>query len=320
LKKRIFQILQHAGPPVSGEYLSRQLGISRVAVWKHIRGMQAAGYDIQSSPKGYQMTSFSDTPHSWVFGDRSHQVHHFHELPSTMEKAVSLARAGCENFNVVVADRQTRGRGRLQRSWQSDQGGLYFTMVLRPRMAPWAAPLLNLAASLDLAETLTTLYAIDAKVKWPNDVLADDQKIAGILSQMATEADCIHYLCLGIGVNVNNHPSDVSQPAVSVTRLTGKSGSRAKILDGFMDRFERRISEDRLSDVVQEWKLHTLTLGRRVVIQTTRETIEGIAVDLDAMGGLVLSLPDGRKRTVVHGDCFHGAVIGKNGRAMSATN
>lgn len=308
MKTHILQILQQSNPPVSGEHLSRQLGISRVAVWKHIRGMQAAGYDIQSTPKGYRLAARSDKPLPWVFGERSSKVHHYSELPSTMEKAVVLAQGGCDNFSVVVADRQTKGRGRLQRRWQSDPGGLYFTMVLKPRLDPWAAPLLNLAAALDLAGTLAEHYGIDAKVKWPNDVLVDGKKIAGILSQMAAEADCIHYVCLGIGVNVNNHPPNISPPAVSVSQLTGRPGSRAEILAGFWDRFERRINEDRLSGVVQEWKTRTVTLGHHVVIKTIQETIEGTAVDLDPKGGLVLSLPDGKQKTIVHGDCFHDTV------------
>jgi BirA family biotin operon repressor/biotin-[acetyl-CoA-carboxylase] ligase len=178
-------------------------------------------------------------------------------------------------------------------------------MVLKPRLDPLAAPLLNLAAALDLAGTLADLYSIDAKVKWPNDVLVDGKKIAGILSQMAAEADCIHYVCLGIGVNVNNHPPDISPPAVSVTQLNGKPGSRAEILAGFWDRLERRIKQGRLSEVVQEWKTCTETLGRHVIIQTRQETIEGKAVDMDSRGGLILTLPDGRQKTIVHGDCFH---------------
>lgn len=311
MKTHILQILQHSGPPVSGEHLSRQLGISRVAVWKHIRGMQAAGYDIEATPKGYRLAASSDTPLPWVFGERSNKVHHYKELSSTMEKAVELAQGGCDDFSVIVADCQTKGRGRLQRSWQSDTGGLYFTMVLKPRLDPWAAPLLNLAAALDLAATLAYLYSIDAKVKWPNDVLVNGKKIAGILSQMAAEADCIHYVCLGIGVNVNNHPPDILPPAVSVAQLNGKPGSRVEILAGFWDRFEQRIKQGRLSEVAQEWKTRTETLGRHVVIQTIQETIEGEAVDLDPSGGLILSLPDGKQKTIVHGDCFHDTVTEK---------
>lgn len=310
MKTRILQILQQSDQPVSGEHFSRQLGISRVAVWKHIHGMQAAGYKIQSTPKGYRLLAASDAPLPWVFGERSHKVHHFAELPSTMDKATELARQGCENFSIVVTDHQTRGRGRLQRSWQSEQGGLYFTMVLRPRLDPGTAPLVNLAAAVDLAGALMTLYPIEAKVKWPNDVLVGEGKIAGILSQMAAEADCVHFICLGIGVNVNNRPPEISPPAVSVAQLTGAPGSRAQILSNFYDRFEQRMRLDRLHEVIPEWKKNTLTLGRHVVIQTIRETVEGTAVDLDSRGGLMVEMAGGERRTVLHGDCFHGAVPG----------
>ena len=268
--------------------------------------MQTAGCIIQSGPKGYRLLGLSDSPLPWMFGDRFLRVHHFTEISSTMDKAMELARAGCDNYTVVVADRQTRGRGRLQRRWQSDAGGLYFSMVIRPCLAPQHGPLINLAAALDLADTLNALYLLGAKVKWPNDVLVHEYKIAGILSQMSAEADRILYISLGIGLNVNNRPPEISPEAVSVSQLIGKPASRAEILADFWDRFERRIESGGLSQVVHSWKKNSVTLGRPVVIQTMNETIEGIAEDLDLQGGLILRLPDGRHHTVVYGDCIHG--------------
>ena len=114
--------------------------------------------DIQSGPKGYRLVSLADTPLPWIFGGRSARVHHYPELRSTMDKAQELARSGCPDFSVVVTDLQTLGRGRLQRNWQSQSGGLYFTMILRPRLAPSEGPLINLAAALDMAATLRDTY------------------------------------------------------------------------------------------------------------------------------------------------------------------
>jgi BirA family biotin operon repressor/biotin-[acetyl-CoA-carboxylase] ligase len=307
MKDRILGILQQAKQPVSGEAISAQLGVSRVAIWKHIKKMQVAGCQIDCGPKGYRLISSPDAPVPWVFPGRSNRVHHFDSLPSTMDKAMELAKAGCDNFSVVVADHQSQGRGRLSRNWQSDAGGLYFTMVLKPRLDPWVAPVVNLAASLDLAGALNDLYALEARVKWPNDVLVGNGKIAGILSQMEAESDCIHFICLGIGVNVNNHPPEISPPAVSVAQLTGRDGSRAAVLSAFWDKFEKRIQGGHLRGVVDEWKAHTVTLGRQVTIQTMNETYQGQAVDLDSQGGLVLILPNGKQRTVLYGDCFHQA-------------
>ena len=305
IKAHIFQLLQQSTSPVSGEYLSGQLGISRVAVWKHIQHMVAAGCVIHSGPKGYRLSAQPDIMAPWIFGRRADRVHHFPQLPSTMEPAAKLAVEGCAPFSVVVADIQIRGRGRLDHQWASEPGGLYFTMVLRPDLEPRLAPLVNLAAAVDLVKTLVQLYDLKAQVKWPNDVLVDEGKIAGILGQMAIEADRVQYICLGMGINVNNNPRHIAQPVTSVARLTGKPASRSAILTRFWDIFEQRLQSEGCDRVVAQWRRRAATLGRQVVINTPTETIRGTARDLDEEGGLVLALPDGELRTVNYGDCRH---------------
>ncbi len=290
---------------VSGERLSQALGVSRVAVWKHIRQMQELGYKIEAGSKGYRLRSAPDTPFPWVFGQHADQVHYYPEISSTMDVAMDLARQGCPAFTIVVADRQTKGRGRLQRTWQSMLGGLYFTMVLRPRMPLVLAPLINLAAAVDLAIILEALYGIQARLKWPNDVLVEDRKLAGILSQMAAETDRIDYVNLGIGVNVHNDTRQVQPPAVSVCQLTDRPVSRADILAHFWERFEQRLRAGRWTDVVPQWKAQAATLGRLVKVQTLYDVFEGRAVDVEENGGLILEKEDGRHLTVVYGDCFH---------------
>lgn len=303
MKARILDHLNPSSEPISGERLSRSLGVSRVAIWKHIRQLQELGYDIEATAKGYRLISGPDTPFAWAFRpDRQARVHHFAEVVSTMDTAMELGRNGCPAFSVVVAEQQTQGRGRLQRPWQSARGGLYFTMVLRPAIALSDAPLINLAAALDMAATLNDLYDIQAQLKWPNDLLVQDRKLAGILSQMSAEPDRIEFINLGIGLNVHNN---TQPPAVSVAALTGKTVSRVRILEGFWDRLEQRLQNADLSAVVAQWKVKTITLGRQVKVQTLNEQFEGRAVDVQDNGGLVLETADGRRMTVVYGDCFH---------------
>lgn len=290
---------------VSGERLSQVLGVSRVAVWKHIRQLQELGYEIEATSRGYRLRSTPDAPFPWVFGQRADQVHYYPEISSTMDVAMDLARQGCPAFTVVVADRQAKGRGRLQREWHSTLGGLYFTMVLRPRMPLALAPLINLAAAVDLAIILEALYGIQARLKWPNDVLVDGRKVAGILSQMAAETDRIDYVNLGIGLNVHNDTRQVQPPAVSVRQLVDRPVSRADILARFWERFEQRLATGQWSDVVPQWKTKAATLGRLVKVQTLYDMFEGLAVDVEENGGLVLEQDDGRRVTVVYGDCFH---------------
>jgi BirA family transcriptional regulator, biotin operon repressor / biotin---[acetyl-CoA-carboxylase] ligase len=307
MKREILALLQKKDEAFSGQMLSRQLGISRVAVWKHIHQMQAAGVQIESTARGYRLISVPDTPWPWLLGPRGERVHFCPELPSTMTKAMEMARRGCPAFTVVVAERQNQGRGRLDRSWQSEPGGLYFTIVLRPEIELVSIARVHLAAALDVAITLKQCFDIEAGVKWPNDVLVGERKITGILSQMEAEPDRIAFINVGIGINVNN-PTHLDTTAVSIQQLIGRPASRILLLCAFLDRFEERITSGLTTGVISEWKQISVTLGKNVSIQTTRETIYGRAVDLDPNGALIVEVPEGGLRSVVHGDCFHQTV------------
>ncbi len=306
MRNKIVGMLKDSSGPVSGEQMSRLLNISRVAVWKHINHLKKSGFEIESTPKGYRLVSAPDIPFPWMFAGRSAKIHYFPEVDSTMDQAMVLARAGCPPFTVVIADRQIKGRGRLQRKWQSQAGGLYFTIVLRPALIPTVCPVINLAAALDLVETLAQCCQVRAQVKWPNDVLVDGRKIAGILSQMEAESDHVAFINIGIGLNLNNQPNDTDIPAVSVAQLTGGHADRVRILNNFLDRFENRMNAFSQPDIIEGWKQRSVTLGRRVRVVTIRESLEGLAIDLDEDGGLILEQADGSRRTVFYGDCFHG--------------
>jgi BirA family biotin operon repressor/biotin-[acetyl-CoA-carboxylase] ligase len=306
MKSRIYSLMVDAEQPLSGAQLSRSLGVSRVAIWKHIQQMKAAGCDIEATVKGYRLTRKPDRPFAWVFGRRAGRVHYLEEVGSTMNEAMVLAGQGCVPFTVVVSDRQSAGRGRLQREWCSDAGGLYFTIVLRPEVEPSRAPLINLAAAVDLAKVMIDIYGIEARVKWPNDILVQGHKIAGILSQMGAEADRVDFVNVGIGVNVNNRIDAVTPPAASISRLIGRAASRAELLEYFLNRFETRVESARWADVIPQWRQLSATFGRRVTIQTGAERVVGTAVDVEANGGLIVETAPGVRRTVLYGDCFHG--------------
>jgi len=298
-------ILRDTGQPLSGEEIGRQLQVSRVAVWKHIDQLKKRGVEIESTARGYRLLTTPDTPFPWLFGARAPLIHYHPELDSTMNRAKELARAGCSPYTVVIADRQTEGRGRMQRVWQSEEGGLYFSMVLRPSLPPKEGPLVNFAVALDLVSALERCCGIAAQVKWPNDVLVGERKIAGILSQMEFEAEQISFINIGVGLNLNNRPEVTDKPAVSALQLTGRRVNRAEVLSWFLDRFEQRMATFSRPAVIADWKARTVTLGRRVTIATVRDTYEGLAVDVDEDGGLILEMADGVRRTVFYGDCFH---------------
>jgi BirA family biotin operon repressor/biotin-[acetyl-CoA-carboxylase] ligase len=305
MKAQILKLLRSQNTIVSGEELRTALGISRVSVWKHIHKLQDLGYDITSTPNGYRLIHSPDIPFPWEFADRGFNILYYPELPSTMDTAKDLARKNCPDFTVVVAGRQTRGRGRLKRQWLSDDGGLYFTMVLRPDIPVLLSSRVNFLASLTLACVLRELFQIDAAVKWPNDILVDDRKISGMLSELEAETDRVLFINIGMGINVNNDPSVVEPGASSLKKITGGEISKKMLLARFLAEFEKRLKRAEFENVISEWKKYTVTLNRQVKIVTHKAVSEGLAVDVEQDGALVLELADGTRKKIVYGDCFH---------------
>lgn len=305
MKGRILNILRTQTEVVSGETLSAHLGISRVSVWKHIKKLLEIGYDIESTSKGYLFISAPDALYPWEFGDKEPNIHYFDEVDSTMDIARDLARNQCPHFTVVIAGRQKKGRGRLERTWLSSQGGLYFTVVVRPEIPPVLSSRINFAASMILAKTLRSLFKIRAMVKWPNDILVEDGKISGLLSEMEAEMDRVNFINIGLGINVNNDPTPQEPMATSLKKILGREVSRKDLLKAFLDDFEHALNDLDLETVVSDWKRYTETLNRHVRIVTTREVWEGLAVDVDDNGALILQLTDGSTKKIIYGDCFH---------------
>ena len=305
MKAQILKLLRLQNTIVSGEELSTALGISRVSVWKHIHKLQELGYQIMSTPNGYRLIDSPDIPFPWEFADRDYNLLYYPEVSSTMDTAKELARKDCPNFTVVVAGRQTRGRGRLKRQWLSDDGGLYFTLVVRPDIPVLLSSRVNFLASLTLARVLRELFQIDAAVKWPNDILVDGHKISGMLSELEAETDRVLFISIGMGINVNNDPSGVEPGASSLKKITGREISKKMLLARFLAEFEERIKRADFENVISEWKRYTVTLNRRVKIVTHKEVSEGLAVDVEQDGALILELADGTRKKIVYGDCFH---------------
>jgi BirA family biotin operon repressor/biotin-[acetyl-CoA-carboxylase] ligase len=305
MKDRIFKILKQNKGIVSGQSLSEQLGISRVAVWKHIQKLQELGYDILATANGYRLENCPDVPYPWEFPGWESRIIYYPELTSTMAAAKELARNNCPDFTTVVAGRQTSGRGRLNRLWISEEGGLYFTMVLRPDLPPVLSFKVGFLASLTLSQTLNELFDIGARVKWPNDILVDERKISGMLSELEAEADRVAFINIGVGINVNNDPPKVQPAATSIKRILGREVSKKDILLCYLDAFENKMQTADFDRVVQDWKEHTVTLNRDVRVVTNKEVITGRAIDVDDSGALILKCTDGSLQKIIYGDCFH---------------
>jgi len=312
MKEKIIKLLHNAcaGLPLSGVEMSNELGISRVAIWKHLKQLKESGYGIVSTPKGYLLQGDEDLLMPLFFTKRADHIHLFQTLSSTMDKARELARSGAPNFSVVIAEEQTRGRGRLNRKWLSDRGGLWFTLILRPDLPPPLAFQVNFAASLSLARTLKNKYCLDVSVKWPNDILLEGQKLAGLLSEMETHGDMISFVNIGIGLNVNNTPQIDEPNAISIKTVLGKNICRRELLSSFFDDFEKQLMEIKSLQahsvrLMEQWKQMTSTIGKDVRIETFGDIYRGIAVDVDVTGALIIRQEDGTERKIIYGDCFH---------------
>lgn len=290
---------------LSGVTLSRHLGISRVAVWKHMKQLIAAGHAIETSTRGYRLERPDDLLYPFCFPKRKDQVHFFPELTSTMDEARELAAKDVPHFSVVATDHQTRGRGRLNRQWFSSRGGLWFTLILRPDLPPPLAFKVNFAASFSMATTINRLFGTDIRVKWPNDLLAGDKKVAGMLSEMETRGDMISFVNIGMGININNDPTPDEPRAVSLKSIVGTPLPRRRILGAFLDEMESLMPEIAGHDVITPWKEMTSTIGKTVTIETRSETFQGLAVDVDETGALIIRRDDGSEQRIIYGDCFH---------------
>ncbi|MFO7751075.1 MAG: biotin--[acetyl-CoA-carboxylase] ligase [Desulfobacteraceae bacterium] len=306
MKQAILKILAAGeGRTVSGVEISTQIGISRVAVWKHLKGLKEDGYAITASSKGYRLDEGDDPLLPFCFEERKQGIHYFPSIPSTMDRARQMAKQGSSHLDVVIAGEQTEGRGRLHREWVSSSGGLWFTMILKPDLPPALSFKVNFAASLCLAKTVQTLFNINARVKWPNDLLVNGKKLAGLLSEMETKGDMISFVNIGVGLNVNNFPGKETVDAVSLREILGRKVARKEILSVFLDTFESKLSTINTGDIIGQWKKYTATIGTRVRIETLTGIFHGLATDVDETGCLVLQEDDGNRKKVIYGDCFH---------------
>jgi len=305
MKRNILKILRGNRDYVSGQVLSKGLGVSRVSIWKHIRNLKEDGYVIEASAKGYQLLSSPDLLFPCEFPNWEQKIHHFWKIRSTMDVAKELAVKGAQEKTIVIAESQTHGRGRLGREWISPKGGIYFTLILRPKISPMYAPRLNLMASIAVARVIRSCYGLKAELKWPNDVLIRGKKVCGILAEMGAETDVINFVNLGIGINANTSVSQYEKRATSLKEELGKEISRKEFLNSVL----KEIDEDQVlltnGDLLGEWRNLSATLGRDVRIITPGGEIVGQAIDIDTNGALILKSEDGSLNSAIAGDCIY---------------
>jgi len=304
-KKQILEALRECGGYLSGETLSNQLGTSRVSIWKHIRSLKEDGYVIEASPRGYRLVSSPDLLLPYEFPGLEQRIHYFPEIGSTMDAARELAKKGAVEGTIVIAEAQNRGRGRLSREWLSPEGGIYFTLVLRPRISPAYAPRISLMASVAVATTIKKIFGLKAELKWPNDVLIEGRKVCGILAEMDAEMDVVNFVNVGIGINANTSIPQFEKTVISLKDALGREISRKELLGALLMEIERQQPLLMRADLLQQWKKLSVTLDKDVRIVAPGEVIVGRAIDIDTTGALIVKEKNGSLKKAMAGDCIH---------------
>jgi len=308
-----------ADGPVSGPELAERIGVSRAAVWKHVEALREAGFQIASDDDGYALESVPEFGGPAIeYGlDAPFEIEYHDSIGSTNVRARELATDGASDV-VVLADRQTGGRGRLDREWVSPSGGVWLSLCCRPAVPTTYAPAFTLAAAVAVTRAAREA-GVDARIKWPNDVVVPaaesdesgrsdeidggERKLAGILTEMEGEADRVSWVVVGIGVNANVDPADLpgEANATSLRAAVGDVDRRA-----FTQRLLEEFSALRgdLDAVIPAWREYATTLGRRVRVDTPGGEVVGDAVDIEFPGALVVDTGTERV-TVTAGDCEH---------------
>jgi len=302
---------------ISGEELGKRLNVSRTAVWKHINELRNRGYKIDSSPKlGY---SFIKSTHlllpeeiglglnTQIMGKH---IVHYDEVSSTQDIAAELARGGAAEGTLVIAEMQTKGRGRKGRSWVSlPEGGIYLSLILRPNLMPSQIVQIPLIAGVALTKAIKETVPLQPMIKWPNDIIIGKKKVGGILTEMSCEIDGVNYVVLGIGLNVNIPASLLAEQttgiATSLAAEYGEHTSRAKLVQCFLSKFEiiyTKFLASGFISVRDEWKALNNTIGSWVKVSDGGEEIEGEALDIDNDGFLLVRKESRDISRIISGD------------------
>jgi len=313
----VLAFLAEAGDEfVSGEAISDKLGLSRAAVWKHVNALRSQGYRIEAVPaRGYRLLEIPDRLGELEVRpllnthDVGQALHWYEEVGSTNDVAKELADEGALHGEVVIAERQSAGRGRRGRSWSSPpRKNLYLSVVLRPDLPPARAPEVTLLAAVAVCQAVRRAGVASAAIKWPNDVLASGRKLAGVLTEMAAEVERVQWLVVGIGVNVNaaadDFPDELRELATSLLIERGDPVPRALFAAALLTALEEwldRHAAEGFAPVRAAWREMSDTLGREVRVRVGSADLVGLAEDVDETGALLVRTASGLER-VVAGD------------------
>ncbi|WP_128894410.1 biotin--[acetyl-CoA-carboxylase] ligase [Longirhabdus pacifica] len=326
LQQQLIQILQdHESDYVSGEQLSQHLQCSRTAIWKHIQKLKQGGYEIEAVHRlGYRLLSSPATlDEDWIANNikttwMGKRLLYYKEVESTQDIAKNVLQqsekqSSAENGTVIIAETQTKGRGRMGRHWHSPLGkGLWFSIILKPDLPLQQVPQLTLLVSVALCRTLRK-FGLDAGIKWPNDIHIAGKKVSGILLESSADDQRVHYTIAGIGIAVNlekdDYPTSLHPIAVSMKMAAEQTFEREEVLCTFLCELEAIYSiymEQGFAPIKTLWETLTISLHKPITINTPQEVIHGTAIGIDDYGAMKVEVEDGEGkrsiRTIFSGD------------------
>jgi len=317
---RILTFLKtHNDEYLSGQDLSDVLKISRVAVWKHIKRIKSLGYKIDSKQKlGYKLVKNTELLLPWEITDGiktnliGKRAYYFDTIDSTQNFAAKIAKNTKENGTVIISQKQTSGRGRLNRKWISPKGGIWLSVILHPKFDITFTTLIPIAASLALSLAIEKTLKKKPQLKWPNDVTIDGKKVAGMLVDLSIESNEIDNLILGVGINFKVDSKKLTKSLQNTERFYGitsltKTNEKInpiKLVHSFLFELEKvldLLEHEKPQSIIIDWKKRSSNIGKITTVITSDGKIKGKALKIDNDGALVLT-QKGKKYRVLVGD------------------
>lgn len=310
------ELKKHMGEYISGEAFAKKCDVTRAAIWKEIQSLREMGYAIDSHPhEGYSLKSVPDK----LFADEvmdglstkymGKRIFSYESLDSTNSAAWDLGMQKSPEGTAVLAEHQKKGRGRLGREWVSPKGkNLLFSVLLRPQVAPSDVAKITLILALSTVRAVKRLCGVSLGVKWPNDLLCREKKVGGILTEMNAEADRIHFVVAGLGLNVNTTKDELPDVATSLLQITGEKQPRVKLLQAIFKELEHDLDLFKaggFEKLAEEWETYSETTGKRVSVSLLGRTLQGEARGIDKDGALWVRTDTGILEKVLSGDVQH---------------
>jgi BirA family biotin operon repressor/biotin-[acetyl-CoA-carboxylase] ligase len=316
IDKLIDLLVKNAMVVVPGPKIAAEIGVTRQQVWEWIEKLRLLGVEIRGVPAaGYQLVTIPDILAPSLLraelGDNpiGRNIVHYFRTDSTNAVALKLAAEGAEHGTVVVAEEQTAGRGRLGRAWYSEKSsGIYASIILRPPLAPAAAPVLTLMAGLAAQKAVSTVTGLAVDIRWPNDLLVNGKKVCGILTEMSAEVDRLHAVVLGIGINVNHSsmPVELESIATSLRMEAHRGISRVQVLVALLREIERHyqlLLKNGNKAITERWEAaSTFAHGKRVRVVNAAGDALATTTGVDPSGALKVQYDDGRQDSLVAGE------------------